>query len=250
MKLDRLTLLSKIDIPFADLGISIAHPSLKDIATIGEKDFFKGLKVLNLSKYNLGIDDKVDLDNITNFQILMTMINSQDMKDLRQKIIEVLQLFFPYCDIKIDENFIFLIEKTDEGKVKTTGRLNEENYDEFTNVLRQMYALDDKPEEEFNPANDATKKLIDKIKAGREKVRKQKNLQKQNEQSVLARYASILSISLNIDINQILNYSVFQLTDALQRSQLKTASDRWFNACIAGASGLDEPEDWLKELEN
>jgi len=66
--------------------------------------------------------------------------------------------------------------------------------------------------------------------------------------SLLGRYVSILAVGENKDINSLMNYTVYQIIDEFTRYQLKLRYDTWDRYRRAGASNLDEPEDWLKNL--
>ena len=48
--IDKLLLLSKNDIPFIKAGINIHQPTLKQIALIGQKNFYIGCQYLTFSK--------------------------------------------------------------------------------------------------------------------------------------------------------------------------------------------------------
>ena len=53
-----LTLLSGVDIPFAEAGISIHQPSIKEIGLIGEETFYAGSELLTFSKDILKEEDR------------------------------------------------------------------------------------------------------------------------------------------------------------------------------------------------
>jgi hypothetical protein len=50
------------------------------------------------------------------------------------------------------------------------------------------------------------------------------------------------------DINDLMNYTVYQLMDEYNRFQLKTKYDTWIKFKVAGATGMEDPEDWLKDI--
>ena len=69
MKLDPLLLFSGNDIPFISCGVTIHHPTIKEIAYLGEDTFFTGYQMLLISKNILSQEDKVNLETLTNFDI-------------------------------------------------------------------------------------------------------------------------------------------------------------------------------------
>jgi len=46
----RLALLAGADIPIPELQVAIHQPRIKEIALIGETDFFTGIQCLNINK--------------------------------------------------------------------------------------------------------------------------------------------------------------------------------------------------------
>jgi hypothetical protein len=65
---------------------------------------------------------------------------------------------------------------------------------------------------------------------------------------LLSRYVSILAVGEKKDINDLMNYTVYQLMDEYNRFQLKTKYDTWIKFKVAGATGMEDPEDWLKDI--
>ena len=55
MKLDPLLLFSGNDIPFTSSGVTIHHPTIKEIAYLGEDTFFTGYQMLIISKNILSL---------------------------------------------------------------------------------------------------------------------------------------------------------------------------------------------------
>jgi len=45
-----------------------------------------------------------------------------------------------------------------------------------------------------------------------------------------------------------MNYTVYQLMDEFKRFQLKMSYDSWEKYRIAGATGLQDPDDWFKNI--
>ena len=72
--MNELLLLSGLDIPFPEAGISIHQPTMKELALMGEDRFFSGLQLLNFSKENLTEQDKTLLGNQNNFDIVVHLI--------------------------------------------------------------------------------------------------------------------------------------------------------------------------------
>ena len=83
----------------------------------------------------------------------------------------------------------------------------------------------------------------------------QKNLKKEKlgdgkKISILSRYASILAVGTQKNLNELMQYTVYQLFDEFQRFQLKVQWDAYIQARMAGAKDLDEVDNWMIDLQD
>lgn len=238
---NELLLLSKNDIPFIGAQIAIHQPTIKEIGFIGEDNFFAGCELLNFSKEILSEQDRINLATLTNFEILMSIMNDKNSNSLKSRscAIMVLTLLFPGYEINLSDREIVLY------KDREYHCINNDNFEQFKEILVAMFCLK-KPESEYNPGGDLARRISDKLKKGKE--RKARDLGQQQKIDVLSRYSSILSVGMQIDLNTILNYSVYQLFDAYQRYELKTHSDFTFEAKLAGAKDVKDADNWMKDI--
>ena len=70
-------LLSGMDIPFPEARVNIVQPKVKDILYISEDSFYSGCELLNFSKDVLYQQDKVGLEDKTNFDVLMSIMTDK-----------------------------------------------------------------------------------------------------------------------------------------------------------------------------
>ena len=239
-----LMLLAGVDIPFIEAQIAIHQPTLKEISMIGEESFYTGCGVLNFSKDNLSPEDRINLVEVSNFEILMSILagNHLDVKQNKVCALMVLSLLFPGYEIKFSLKEITL-QKEDEIR-----SINSENFERFKEILTAMFCLKGRGSEEhpeYNPGGKYAKDIADKIAKGRQKVAEQKGEQKI---SILSLFASIVAVGQQQDLNEVLNYTVYQLMDEFNRYELKLHYDSWERYKIAGATGMQDPEDWLKDI--
>lgn len=237
-----LMLFSGIDIPFPQAQIAIHQPTIKEIGLIGEESFYSGCGALNFSKNSLSSEDRIALKDFTDFEILMSMINNRNLntQQTRIDILMILTLLFPDYQIKFSQQEISLI-KEDESHLINSG-----NFEEFKKILTAMFCLKGKGSEtEYNPSGDKAREIIEKLNKRKQKLAEQNGDQKV---SVLNRFASILAIGQKQDLNEILDYTVYQLFDQFDRFTLKEQFDIHLKAQLAGARDLGEIEDWKKDL--
>lgn len=244
--LDKGLLISGNDIPFPLGQINIRQPKVKDILTIGEKNFFQGCELITFSKDILQDKDKTLLSNRTNFEILMSIINdkSKQTQMAQENFFNILLLLFPDYQISFHSNYIMLIK---EGEMPHS--INNENYEEFKLYIKDIFNLNKKKDDEkdYNPGGDKARELADRFKKRRAKLAKDKG---EEDVSLFDKYLSILSVGLQMDINVLLNYTLYQLYDVFERYNLKESYDIGIQARMAGAKSesLDKIEHWMKNI--
>ena len=241
--IDELLLLSGNDLPFPEARLIIHQPRLKEIAYITEQRFWPGCELLKFNKEVLSDEDKIDLSNRSNFNIIMMMIEGKNLESQQAQLnlISLLALLFPTSEILLGKKTIQL-RNHQTGEVS---EINEENFDTFKQILISMFCLTNKENKEYNPSGELAKKIANKIKKGREQKAK---LAPNAKISILSRYVSILAVGQQKDINDLMNYTVYQLMDEFNRYELKLHYDSWERYKIAGATGMDNPDDWLKDI--
>ena len=241
--LNELLLLSGNDIPFVEAEIAIHQPILKEIAYIGEENFYSGCGVLNFSKDNLSEEDRINLRNKSDFEILMSMIMDNSHPVMQKNKISasmVLALLFPEYQIKFSPLAIYL---TKEGE---TYSINSANFEKFKEILTAIFCLKGRGEEqEYNPGGELAKKIADKFKQRRQKLAEQQGEQKV---AILSRYASILAVGEQKSINDLMQYTVYQIFEEFERFELKEQFDLYIRAQLAGARDLKEVDNWKKDI--
>lgn len=248
-KLDDLLLLSGNDIPFEAAQLVIHQPTIKEIAFIGEENFFIGCQMLNFSKKMLSTQDRPDLSNTSDFDIFMSIMMDKNKEVQQQQVCAtlVLALMFPNYKIQFNKDGIIFIDEINKGHMGTINRMN---FDEFKQILTNMFCLSAATgEQEYNPGGKLAQKLVDKFN---ERHRKLAQLKGENSQmkkiAILCRYVSILTVGTKKEMNSFLNYTIYQLFDEHRRYELKTQYDIYFKAKLAGAKDIKEPEDWMKDI--
>ena len=98
---------------------------------------------------------------------------------------------------------------------------------------------------DFNPSGEMAKKIAEKLQKRHNKLAEQKPDKKVD---ILSRYISILTVGERKDMNNLFNYTIYQLFDEFKRFELKTGHDIYVQAKMAGAQDLKEVEDWMKDI--
>ena len=248
-KIDGLTLLSGIDIPIPELKVNIHQPTIREIAYIGEGSFYQASTLFLLDKERVALqegmsdEDKAFLLSQSNFQVLMSILNQENAQQLKISILTLLTLLFPKHSIELEDRFILL--SSQQGEISI---VDENSFDLLQDIVRKILCLEGNSDEEFKPVGDKAREIAEKIKRGRAKVAALKGEDSEQEISILSRYVSGLSIGTNsLDINKILDLTLYQLFDQLERYGLYTAYDLGIKAKMAGAKDVEDV-DWLKNI--
>lgn len=243
--MDNLLLLSGNDIPFPQGQVTIHQPTIKEIAYIGEESFFMGCQLLNFSKNILSKEDKTNLENVSNFEVLMSIMmdKSKSLQQQKLNVLMVLTLLFPTRRIEYRDSSIVLTD----NETGEFGLINKNNFEDFKQVLVEMFDLKTFKDEEYNPAGDRARQIAEKLN---ERKRKLAELKKGDGEKIdiLGRYISILSVGLQKDMNVLFGYTVYQLYDEFKRYEAKMSFDFYVQAKAAGAQDIKEVEDWMRDL--
>lgn len=239
---NELLLLSGNDIPFIEAQVTIHQPTIKEIAYIGEEAFFTGCELINFSKNILPEQDKVNLEDKTNFDILIAILRERNavMQRNRNCVEMVLALIFPWYTIDITSDAIVL-EKEEERHL-----INNDNFETFKTIFNMMFSFSKDESRDYNPSGEVAKKIAEKLKQRHQKLAELKEGKQKID--ILSRYVSILAVGEHKDMNSLLNLSVYQLFDEFERFKLKMSYDIYFQAKMAGAKDLKEVEDWMKDI--
>ena len=245
--LNDLLLLSGNDIPFESANLIIHQPTIKEIAYIGEDAFFTGCDFLKFSKDRLKEEDKVHLEELTNFDILMSITMTEEAEVLKRKtyMLMVLSLIFPQYTISLNQKYI-LFKDEEENEFK----IDNSNFEDFKKILDEMFCLRVADEEggDYNPQDALAEKIAKKLKARHQRLNDLQGGGENSKIAILSRYVSILAVGQQKDINSFLNYTIYQLFDEFNRYELKMSYDIYLQAKMAGAKDLKEVEDWMKDI--
>lgn len=246
---DVLLYLSGQPVIVPECNIVITQPTIKQIALFGEESFLSAVQIFTRADALIKPVRMVnpELESLSDFQILMILI-SQDA-NTRNTMETMFNLIFPDYILNITDTEIEFRIKENESII--VGMLNRMNYEAFIKTLDKLFNFhNDKDEIEYNPEGNKASEIAEKLKKGREKVKKIKS-QGEEPGSLFASYVSILSIALNLDINVLLEYTPYQIYDAFLRYWAKNQSDfyqKLASTPLMDVSKMDKPKEWTRNL--
>lgn len=234
-----------IDIPIPELQLTIHVPVIKEIALMGETKFFMAVQYLCLDKESL-IQDETLLSSLTNFQVLMKVLEQSQDKDKKNAVIMLLTLLFPDYIPVITRNSIILTKQGENQPLL----IDDNNFDIFQSVLKEILCVNSLFQGNnviYNPANDRAKEIAEKLMRGRRKVAEIKS--KGNNESVLTRYISILTIGSNaMSLEDCLNLNMFQIFDLMERYSAFIEWDVDLRVRLAGGKPDKPVESWMRDI--
>lgn len=177
----------------------------------------------------------------------MSMMMNGSHKDLKPTVNaakNVLMLLFPQYEVEVRNTCIVLKKDGMEMEINRT------NYPVFKTILQEMFSLNVKNNIKYNPSGDLSAKIAEKLNKRHATLAKLAGGVNAKNISILSRYISILAVGLHKNFNDLLQYTVYQLYDEFQRFQLKEQWDAYLSAKMAGASGVNEVDHWMIELDD
>lgn len=239
--LNEILLLSKNDIPFIEAQIILHQPTLKEVAFIGEENFYLGCELLTFSKDSLKEQDKIGLENKSDFDILMSVVEQNQIS--KTCLLSILTLIFPTYKIDMGGGVIVLMDENGVQYIRA------EHFDALKQIITEMFCLNRKNADgdDYNPGNEAARKMAERFRKARQKKAEMRG-EDTSKINILSRYISILSVGLGMDINELMNYTVYQLFDIFERFELKMSFDYYVQAKMAGAKDLEEVDNWMKDI--
>lgn len=236
----RLALMCGTDIPVPECQLTIHQPRIKEIALIGEADFFAGIQCLCLNKSMFV--DKSHLETTTNFQIFMTVMSEKEAAEKKVAVQQVCTLLFPSMKTSFTPRSMILIG---EGRTVT---IDESNFEALQTIISTICCTKTGPmdQQAFNPANDAAKEIAEKLMRGRQRVAAQKGT---SNASIFSQYLSTLTIGVgSLSLSEAMNLTMYQLYDLVERYMLYLNWDIDIRSRLAGAKPESPTENWMKNI--
>lgn len=249
--IDSLTLISGIDVPIPEIGVNIHQPTIREIAYIGEKSFYEAAQTIIIQKEdfinrleNITQEDKTALSQMSNFEIFLKLVEANPLSSTKVQML--LSLLFPDFNSSIEERFIFLVNPKEQKNIL----INDSNFEILQEIITTILCLQSgNMKEEFNPQGDRAREIAEKIKRGRERAARLKG-EKRQQSNFLSKYISGLGIGTNtLNIHNVLDLTLYQLLNQLERYGLYTQYNISIQAKMAGAKDVEDV-DWLKDIEN
>ena len=237
----KLALITGADIPIPECQLVLHQPTIKEIAFMGEDEFFVGVQTLTLHKSMFMDKDKGVPESITNFQIFMTIVNGKETADKKEIVKQLFLIIFPKYKVLFTPNSILFQDDNGNHMVDAS------NFESLQEILRMVFCVNstDMDKQAFNPANDAAKEIAEKLMRGRQRVAAQSG---ENNHSIFSQYLSVLVIGTQLGFNELQTYTMYQIFDLMERYSLYTNWDIDLRCRLAGGKPDTQPDNWMKNI--
>ena len=238
----RLALICGIDYPVPECQLVIHQPRIKEIAYIGEADFFSGIQCLCLNK-TMFVKDESLLESTSNFQIFMTIMSEKEAADKKAAVQQVCTLLFPGYKILFTPRTVLL-----RGEDNVSIQIDESNFHYLQEAITNICCLKTGPmdQQAFNPVDAKAREIAEKLMRGRQRVAAQKG---ESNISIFSQYLSILTVGLNsMSMQDTMDLTMFQLYDLVERYMLYINWDMDVRCRLAGGKPDSQADNWMKNI--
>ena len=134
-----------------------------EVAFIGEENFYLGCELLTFSKDSLKEQDKIGLENKSDFDILMSVVEQNQIS--KTCLLSILTLIFPTYKIDMGGGVIVLMDENGVQYIRA------EHFDALKQIITEMFCLNRKNADgdDYNPGNEAARKMAERFRKARQK---------------------------------------------------------------------------------
>ena len=239
----RLALMCGTDYPVPECQIVLHQPRIKEIALIGESDFFSGIQCLCLNK-SMFVKDESDLQNVNNFQIFMTIMSEKQAADKKAAVQQVCTLMLPHNKVLFTPRSMLITGGEGEGTIQ----IDENNFEMLQSAIQTICCMKTGPmdQQSFNPANAKAREIAEKLMRGRQRVAEQKG---SSNTSIFSQYLSVLTVGLeSMSLHDCMDLTMYQLYDLVERYSLYVSWDMDIRCRLAGGKPDTQPDNWMKNI--
>ena len=237
----RLALMAGIDIPIPECQLILHQPTIKEIAYLGEEDFFTGIQYICIQK-NMVIQDESLLSTTSNFQIFMMVMQEAALKEKKSCVIAVLSILFPEYQVVFTPRSLILSKEGENLMIDET------NFESLQQVISKIFCLQNSDKSSFNPGSAKAKEIANKLMKARQRVAQQKAAEG-GEGSALSQYISTITVGIgSMSLADCLNLTMYQLYDLMERYSLFINWDIDLKSRLAGAKPEKPVDNWMKQI--
>lgn len=234
-----------IDIAIEEFGITLLQPTLKQIAMLGEQNYFIALQLLTITKESL----QLTTPNITNWDIFQEAIKQKisGIANNRVLISNFLKLFFKE-NVNLGPRSIMIIKKEEILNIE------QEDFDFLQYLIATVggKSLLRSDERQFNAKSKRAQEIAEKMKKAHARLEKVKALERgikpqEMNKGFLSRYIKIVATKTANSINEVTSMTLYQIDNLVKSYNAWEAYDLDVRSRLAGAKNDKELVHWSIE---
>jgi len=219
-------------------GIEIKPFTISEIVEIGYEKYHQTMNIFVLEVEDIIKDIPEELNDITTFDLFL----KSGLQELFEGFIGAIGLF-----LRIENTNSFGIDEECNIVLDKEKKINSENWNKICKIIKMQNCVK-REKEDYNPANEQARKIIEKIKA----------LKRENPIKESITFPSMISgianKSNNLNILNIWDLTIYQLYDALNRLNLIDNYQFTLNGIYAGTVNGKEINmkdiNWMNIIKN
>ena len=215
-------------------GIPVRSVSLEEMSRISIDKYNRYLSLVCSSLSDLPLTDLPE--GITYFDILFSAA-CEDAEE-REKIYKAFEIFFGDIPTVDPENGTFILP--------SGATITRDNFHDIQAVVKLRNGITEKGDDDYNPADEKTKAIIERMKEMRRKVERQR---KNDEGGVsMGDLISATAAGLGLSLDEVMSYDMFQFNDQVARMRLFKDYATGVEALVHGAKAEDvNLKHWLSK---
>jgi hypothetical protein len=226
-------------------NVPIYPVSLDMMFDIGYSIYNKMLNMVCISSSQLEtyLNTQITDDDIFDFIIDNSITNDEFATNVT--------LFFTITcrnQVKIDKHKRLITVILDDTK---TANITSDNFLCIQQIIKQRNGIEDIDEEMDNPSNAMARQILEKRKKARQRLQRAKSKEQGTSNLSIVDLVSILASGLHLQIEQILNYDMYQFNNQFNRLRIFKDYEVNIRALLAGANGDDiNLQHWISKINN
>jgi hypothetical protein len=216
--------------------LAIRQPKVKEIAMLGEANYFLALSIFKMTKEQL----RIESPEVTNWTVFNQSLEQKidGVTDLRALLTNFLQLFF-LSTIIIGPRSLIL--QAPEGLIN----VEPEKFHFLQEAIGEVggASLLTPAEEQFKPKNKRAAEIAEKMKKARKRLAAQKPQAK--TQGFLTKYIRAVATVTANSLDEVNSMTLLQLNALMQAYLAWESYDLEVKSRLAGAKNDDKLEHWV-----
>lgn len=263
--MDKLQKLAGVDVPIPEMQVSFHQPTLKEIALVGEDNFFRAVqtfKACDPTKFREIMINGLEGEELAvqeqtlrmNYQTPWSIFNFQLENDssIEMSFKMFLVLAFPtMTNVSFIRNPNIIQLTFNENEKVRVVILQENNFKFLHEVI--LFLFDTETEDDkksgLNPIGEQAERIAEKIRIAQEKRNPSgKDANNPENTSIIGTMASILSSSDGISLKEVLDLTFPQLIIQMNRTTLLRSYSTQITLGAFGGLDVDDIVEWQKNL--